>query len=47
MGTPPGYFDVAPCHGDPAALDFQDQPFIIWQIIDGVDVRVGQLKSPG
>lgn len=33
------------CHGDPAALHLQDQLFhLLQQVIDEVDVRVGQLN---
>jgi hypothetical protein len=43
--TPLGYPAVALSHGDPAALDLQDQPFHIpEQLIGGVGVMEGQLK---
>ena len=46
VGSSLGLLSVgAPCHGDPAALDMQDQPFyVLQQFIDGVDVEIDQLK---
>jgi hypothetical protein len=44
-GTSLRYSIVALCHGDPATLDQQDQPFYtLQQIIHGVDAGVGQHK---
>lgn len=42
LGAPFGYSFLVLCHGNPAALDLQDLPFhIIQMIMDGVDVGVG------
>ena len=43
-GTPLGYPVLAPCHGDPAALDLQACPLhMLQQFIDKVDVGMDQL----
>lgn len=45
IGTLVGYPLVAMCHGDTDGLVLQSQPFhILQQLIDGIDVWVGQLK---
>jgi len=45
-GAPLRYPVFALCHGGPSALDLQDWPFhTLQQIIDGVDIGVGQLKA--
>jgi len=45
-GTPLSYPVVTLCHRDPAVLVLQDWPFrALGQFIDGVDIRVGQLKG--
>ena len=44
--TPLGYPVVALCCGDPVTLNLQDWPLhILQQLIDGMDVRVGQLRA--
>jgi hypothetical protein len=44
--TPLGYPLVVQCLGGHAALDLQDWPLhALQQFIDGMDVRVGQLKA--
>lgn len=46
VGTPPGCSVVALCGGDPETVDLHCQPFhVLQKIIDGVHVRVGQLKA--
>lgn len=41
-----GLLSVTLCHGDPVALDLQDQPLYTLQwMIDGVAVGVGRLKA--
>lgn len=47
IGYSSGFLPViALCHGDPAALDQQDQPFhVLRQLTDDKDFGVGQLKA--
>lgn len=42
---PPCYPVVVLCHGDPAALDKQDQPFRVSQLFADIYLRVGQLRA--
>ena len=46
-GTPLGYPAIALSHGDPQALNLQDQPLYILQqqFIGGEEVWVGQTKA--